>query len=147
MAVQGGLDGAQARLSQPGENAAVRHRRHYTLEEARAQLPWVAERLADLRAARERLTDAEARRALAEGAPSNGGGRGGRRVGEAFLALQSAAAALAEREIVLRDLGRGLIDFPALRNGREVYLCWIDGEPDIGYWHELDAGYAGRQPL
>ena len=125
----------------------MRHRRHYTLDEARAQLPWVAERLAELRAARERLTDAEARQALAEGAPSNGGGSPGRQVGEAFLALQSAAAALAAREIVLRDLHRGLIDFPAMRNGREIYLCWVDGEPDIGFWHELDAGFAGRQRL
>ena len=51
------------------------------------------------------------------------------------------------RGIVLRDLDRGLIDFPSLRDGREVYLCWIDGETDIGFWHELDAGYAGRQEL
>ncbi len=56
-------------------------------------------------------------------------------------------ADLDERDIVLRDLDRGLIDFPALRDGREVYLCWIDGEPDIEFWHDLDAGYAGRQAL
>ena len=50
-------------------------------------------------------------------------------------------------DIVLRDLESGLIDFPSLREGREVYLCWIDGEDEIGFWHELEAGYAGRQPL
>jgi hypothetical protein len=125
----------------------VRHGRHYSLEEARSLLPWVAERLAAMRAARERLTDAEARRALTELAAGNGGGRPGRQVSEAFVALRSAVAEFEEREIVLRDLDRGLIDFPALRDGREVYLCWIDGEPDIGFWHELDAGYAGRQEL
>jgi hypothetical protein len=125
----------------------VRHRRHYTIEEARAELPWVAERLEAMREARERLTDAEARSALATGAPSNGGGTPGKQVGEAFRELQSGVAAMIEREIVLRDLDRGLIDFPAMRDGREVYLCWIDGEPDIGYWHELDAGYAGRQEV
>jgi hypothetical protein len=125
----------------------MRHRRHYTLEEARAELPWVAERLVAMRGARERLTDAEAREALAGSSGGNGGGRLGKRVGEAYLELQAGVTGMTEREIVLRDLDRGLVDFPALRDGREVYLCWVDGEPDIGFWHELDAGYAGRQAL
>jgi hypothetical protein len=125
----------------------MRHRRHYTLEEARAELPWVAERLVAMRGARERLTDAEAREALAGSSGGNGGGRLGKRVGEAYLELQAGVTGMTEREIVLRDLDRGLVDFPALRDGREVYLCWVDGEPDIGFWHELDAGYAGRQEL
>ena len=123
----------------------MRHERHYTLEEARAALPWVAQRLAVMRRARARLTDGSGREPV--GAPGNGGGRRGRPVGEALLALEAGAAAFAEREIVLRDLDRGLLDFPALRDGREVYLCWVDGEADIGFWHELDAGYAGRQAL
>jgi hypothetical protein len=107
----------------------------------------VAERLVAMRGARERLTDTEARRALASGSPTNGGGSPGKQVGEAFLELQATMADLDEREIVLRDLDRGLIDFPAIRDGQEVYLCWVDGEPDIGFWHELDAGYAGRREL
>ena len=110
-------------------------------------MSWVAEQLEAMRDAREQLGDADARAALAEAAPGNGGGRLGRGVGEAFRDLRFALAALAEREIVLRDLDRGLIDFPAIRSGREVYLCWIEGEDDIGYWHELDAGYTGRQEL
>jgi hypothetical protein len=61
--------------------------------------------------------------------------------------MRSALAELQEQEIVLRDLDRGLVDFPALRDGREVYLCWIEGEDEIGFWHDLDAGYGGRQPL
>jgi hypothetical protein len=125
----------------------TRHDRHFTLDEARAELPWAAERLAAMRAARDRLTDAETQRALTERSASNGGGRPGRHVGEAFLELQAGARAFDDRGIVLRDLDRGLIDFPSIREGREVYLCWVDGEPDIGFWHELDAGYAGRQPL
>lgn len=107
----------------------------------------MAERLAALRDARQRLTDAEAREELAEGAPGNGGGSRGRQVGEAFVTLQGGVGEFEERGIVLRDLDRGLIDFPAIRDEREVYLCWIEGEPDIEYWHDLDAGYAGRQPL
>jgi hypothetical protein len=125
----------------------TRHDRHYTLEEARAELPWAAAQLATMRDARERLTDAQAREALTDGSPTNGGGKPGRQVGEAFLELQAGARAFDERGIVLRDLDRGLIDFPAIRDDAEVYLCWVDGEPDIGFWHELEAGYAGRQPL
>lgn len=110
-------------------------------------LAWVGERLVAMRGARERLTDADARRALADGSPGNGGGSAGKRVGEAFVELQGGLAALAEREIVLRDLDRGLVDFPTIRDDREAYLCWIESEPDIGFWHELDAGHAGRRAL
>ena len=126
----------------------MRHERHYTLAEASATLPWVEERLAAMRAARERLTDSEARQALSAASPGNGGGGPGRHVGEAFVELQLGLGAFNAREIVLRDLDRGLIDFPSLRDGEEVYLCWVESEEDgIRFWHDLDAGYAGRQPL
>jgi hypothetical protein len=125
----------------------MRHERHYSVAEANAALPWVVERLERLREARRRLTDEEAREALDESLPGNGGGRPGRVVSEGFLALRAALAELQAMEIVLRDLERGLVDFPALRDGEEVYLCWVEGEPEVAYWHRLDAGFAGRQPL
>jgi hypothetical protein len=125
----------------------VRHERHYSLDEATALLPWVSSTLAGMREAQTRLTDQDARAALAGGAVANGGGKPGRQVGEAFVALQQGLGALSEREVILRDLERGLIDFPAVRDGEEVYLCWVDGEPEIAFWHGLDAGFAGRQPL
>jgi hypothetical protein len=49
--------------------------------------------------------------------------------------------------VTLRDIGTGLVDFPALVNGRPIWLCWKLGEGEIGYWHELDTGIAGRKPL
>jgi hypothetical protein len=49
--------------------------------------------------------------------------------------------------IELKDHYIGLIDFPCRLNGREVYLCWRLGEADVAFWHELDAGFAGRQKL
>jgi hypothetical protein len=125
----------------------VKHERHYTLEQANAALPWVGERIERLREAQEQLTEKEARDALSEAAPGNGGGEPGQVVSEGFLALRSGLAELEAMEIVLRDLDRGLVDFPALREGREVYLCWVEGEDEIAFWHELEAGYAGRQPL
>jgi hypothetical protein len=125
----------------------VKHSRHYTLEEANATLGWVQDALTALRNAREGLSDEEAREALAEAGPQNGGGDAGRVVSEAFLQLRDALARLQEAEIVLRDLDRGLVDFPAIRDDREVYLCWLEGEDEIAYWHDLEAGFAGREPL
>jgi hypothetical protein len=49
--------------------------------------------------------------------------------------------------IELKDYFTGLIDFPARMDGREVYLCWRLGEPEVAYWHELEAGFGGRQKL
>ena len=123
------------------------HTRHYSLEEASALLPRVAGLLVKMRSARDRLGDAEARQALDDAGGSNGGGRPGKVVSEGFLELRESMLELREREIVLRDLDRGLVDFPSLREGREVYLCWEEGEPEIGFWHEPEAGFAGRQPL
>ena len=123
------------------------HNRHYTLEAATAALPRVAELIERLRDARRRLADSEAREALAEAATTNGGGAPGRVVSQGFLDVRSALIELRELEVVLRDLDRGLVDFPALREGREVYLCWEEGEAEIGFWHEPDAGFAGRRPL
>jgi hypothetical protein len=125
----------------------MEHGRHYSLEEASALLPRVGELLARMRSARERLGDAEARAALAAAGQGNGGGTPGRVVSEGFLELREAMLELQEREIVLRDLDRGLVDFPALRGDQEVYLCWEEGEPEIGFWHEPGAGFAGRRPL
>ena len=126
----------------------MRHERHYTLEQASAARGWVAERLERMREARERLNDEEVREALAEAGPTNGGGEPGRAVSEAFLDLRGAATELDAMDVVLRDLDRGLVDFPAMREGEEVYLCWVESEEDeIAHWHDLDAGFAGRRPL
>ena len=123
------------------------HSRHYTVAEANAALGWVRERLDRLRAARDGLSDEEAREALGEAAPQNGGGEPGRVVSEAFVQLRDALHELQAVQVVLRDLERGLVDFPAIRDGREIYLCWEEGEDEIGWWHDPESGYAGREPL
>lgn len=123
------------------------HERHFTLEEANAAIPWVQERIDRLREAREGLNDEEARAALSEAGPGNGGGEPGRVVSDAFMSMRSALIELREQEIVLRDLDRGLADFPSLRGGEEVYLCWEEGEDEIGFWHGPESGFDGRRPL
>jgi hypothetical protein len=125
----------------------VNHERHYTVEQANAALDFVGERIERLRAARVQLSDEEARAALSDAGPTNGGGAPGRVVSEAFLELQRGLADLQAMEIVLRDLDRGLVDFPALREGEEIYLCWEEGEDEIAFWHDSESGYGGREPL
>ena len=49
--------------------------------------------------------------------------------------------------VLLKDVDQGLLDFPAEKDGRVIFLCWKHGEPSIGHWHDLDSGFAGRQPL
>jgi hypothetical protein len=125
----------------------VIHGRHYTLEEASELLPRVAELVERMRAARNRLGDREAREALSAAAPTDGGGSPGRTVSQGFLELRNSMMEMRELDVVLRDLDRGLLDFPSLREGREVYLCWQEGEDAIRFWHEPDAGFGGRRPL
>jgi len=125
----------------------VIHERHFTVDEAQRLLPRVRPHVERMRDAAATLTDAELHELLSDAAPGNGGGDPGRTVGEAFVELRALLAELQGAGIVVRDVARGLIDFPALRDEREVYLCWELGEDAIGYWHELDAGYGGRRPL
>jgi hypothetical protein len=61
--------------------------------------------------------------------------------------MQAGVAWLDERDIVLRDITTGLLDFPALAAGRQVWLCWRIGEEHVAWWHSLDEGFAGRRPL
>jgi hypothetical protein len=125
----------------------VIHERHYTLAEASELLPRVVELVERMRSARDRLGDREAREALSEAGLTNGGGDPGRTVSEGFVELRDSMAELRELDVVLRDLDRALLDFPSIRDGQEVYLCWQEGEDAIEYWHEPEAGFAGRRPL
>ena len=123
------------------------HDRHFTPEEADALLPMIEPLLQELAGAKDSLTDAEAHRVLAEASAENGGGTEGKQVGEAFLHVRGILAALHEAGVVVRDIDRGLIDFPAVIDGSEVYLCWQSGEETVGFWHELDSGFRERRPL
>jgi hypothetical protein len=125
----------------------VNHEHHFTLDEANALLERVEPMLLKLREARDKLTDAEAHELLSDAAPTNGGGEHGRTIGDGFMAVRRLLNELAQLGIVVRDIDRGLIDFPSLRDGREIYLCWELGEGPIEFWHELDAGFGGREPL
>jgi hypothetical protein len=123
------------------------HDRHFTVEQANQALETVRPLMQRLRDARDLLTDEEAHAALTDAAPTNGGGESGTQVGEAFLEVRRLLLALQEAGLVVRDIERGLIDFPAILDGREVYLCWELGEDDVAFWHDLEGGFGGREPL
>jgi len=127
----------------------VRHQRHYTVEQANAVRPWVAKRVKWIRDARARLAALGGRvqEAFDQIDPRAGGSYPGKDVARSLVELSRALGELEAVDVVLRDIDRGLIDFPAIRNGEEIYLCWLVDEDEVGFWHEPDAGFAGRRPL
>ena len=121
--------------------------KHFTIEEARALLPKVREWIARLNHLRDELEKQE-KRLAALMAP--GCDVGGSLVNTWVRTLSDTQEVLLEfhrREIQIKDPNRGLIDFPAIIGGKEVFLCWEQDEEDIEYWHDLDSGYAGRERL
>ncbi|HSB12202.1 MAG TPA: DUF2203 domain-containing protein [Blastocatellia bacterium] len=123
--------------------------RVFTLSEARGLMPRLRKLLARVIAEREALLDMRVEIDLAREKASEGGG--GSPLGAAYLAhLIAFSEAIQEIEYLgvhVKDFRTGLVDFPYDRDGRIVYLCWRPDEDEIGWWHETDAGFAGRQPL
>ena len=119
--------------------------RLYTLEEANAQLPDLRDRLPRLRIARDGVIAASER--IKEAVASDGGGVADAGWFTHQQTLKTELEHLAERGILLRDPEIGLIDFPAERGGRRVYLCWRLGEDQVAWYHEANAGFGSRKPL
>jgi hypothetical protein len=126
---------------------ANRFRNHYTLEEARALLPQVREWLGEIEQLRKQLKRLDERlgQMVAEGADA--GGDSVHKQIKLLADLKDVLQEFERREIQIKDIERGLIDFPAILSGREVFLCWERDEADIEFWHDLDTGYAGRERL
>ena len=121
--------------------------RHYSVVEARELLPRLRNWLGELR---------HLQQVVERGADRNtalfaeGRDLGGERINDQLRDLTRMRELIAEfegLEIQIKDLGRGLLDFPALRGDREILLCWQEDEADVSYWHELDTGFAGRQQV
>jgi hypothetical protein len=123
------------------------HQRHYTAEQANDILPVVRALVRRLQVAKRTLTEEGFDTGFTALAEVSGGAYGGRTRAAAVVAAALGFEELEALDLVVRDLEAGLIDFPALRDGREVYLCWHADEPEIGHWHSAESGYAGRLPL
>ena len=121
------------------------HERHWTPEQANDLLPIVGATIRRLREAQRGLSGFDSE--LAERAEATGGAWPGRKRARASVEVALCFETLERLDLVVRDLERGLVDFPAVIDGREVYLCWRLDEPSVGHWHGVEAGFAGRRPL
>ena len=115
--------------------------------EADALLPRLTQLIRDLQEAATSDAALEGRDRLAHAGRSNGSPEAAASVFRAATEIQAAWDEIADLGVALRDLATGLCDFPAVKRGRPVYLCWRLGEPEVGWWHPRDAGVAGRRPL
>lgn len=122
-------------------------RKHYTVQQARRLLPKIRQWFQQLERIRDRLRTLDRRLAKRIELGHDVGGSSVNELVRLFAQAQAVVKEFTSRQIVVQDLERGLIDFPAILHGREVFLCWEKGEDDIAFWHDLDAGYAGREPL
>lgn len=122
--------------------------KYYTPAEANNLLEIVRPMVGDLMKIGERIRSHQPEIwAAVEKSAGNGGNPELSRLLPDFDRLDAILHQLQDMGIQVKDLATGLIDFPALRDGRAVYLCWKYGEGSIQFWHEIDAGFAGRQPI
>jgi hypothetical protein len=125
----------------------LRFEKHYTREEARALLPEIRRWLERLNRLRKDVDKLELRLSQMAAQTSDIGGETVNDWIRALADMQEVLVEFQRREIFIKDLDRGLIDFPAIIGGREVFLCWESDEEDIEFWHDLESGFAGRERL
>jgi hypothetical protein len=126
--------------------------RIFSLDEARELIPVVREAMQDIQTEKQKL-DA-LRRQLRQLTPTmRGNGHADdaqtleNQIHAQVTILRAALEAMGDAGVLVKDIEMGLVDFPSLRDGEIVYLCWKIDEPDIQYWHHIDDGFAGRRPL
>ncbi len=126
---------------------AFQFRKHYNRDEARALLPKIRDWLKQLGRLRRSLSQQDERLTRLLAAGNDAGGEMVNQWVKTVAATKRVLQEFARREIQVKDLDRGLIDFPAIIGGREVFLCWEQDEEDVEFWHDLNSGYAGRERL
>ena len=121
----------------------------FTVDEANTLLPEIIPKLERIRKLYHCVSELRGEATAAAAASNFGGGMvGGTVYVEALYNIGKLTTEINDLGIQLKDHTRGLIDFPTMRGGHLVLLCWELGEPErIEWWHEIDAGFAGRQPL
>ncbi len=129
--------------------------RLFTLEEANELVPWLEATFQRLVPNQTESTDLHGRLlALQRQHHSNGSSssqgevtRLQEELNQLVRQMEEGIQEVTDLGIIVRDIARGLVDFSSIRDGREVYLCWISGEEQIEFWHETDRGFAHRQPI
>jgi hypothetical protein len=122
--------------------------KYFTPDEANHALPRVRALVQQIMHARQNIIDArpELWPVLEKGLGNGGSKKAGEMIQECRR-VEDGFRDLKDLGVVVKDISIGLVDFPALRAGREILLCWQYDEPEVAYWHELQGGYAGRQKI
>ncbi len=121
---------------------------YFTIEEANALLPTIQPLLEEILVRRTNIVESrETIKDLVESGQSDIGGSAASALVQDFIKIERLSSKIRAHGCLLKDLNKGLIDFLSVQDGREVYLCWRIGEPDVAFYHELHTGFAGRQKL
>jgi len=122
--------------------------RYFTLQEANEALTTIRPLMDEVQTIRQKIlaNQPEAWPAIEKSA-GNGGNRALSNMVQEFEKLDALVHRIQDTGALIKDINIGLLDFPAMRDGQEVYLCWQYGEGEIAFWHEIEAGFAGRQPI
>lgn len=122
--------------------------KYFTAEEANRALPQVRSLVAQIMQAREAIIAAQPELwPVLEKSIGNGGSKKAGELLDEFRRVEQGVQSLQDIGCVLKDISIGLVDFPTLRDGREVLLCWKYDEPEVIFWHDLQGGYQGRKRL
>lgn len=122
--------------------------RVYTLDQARKTLPQVKRLMGEVQSARSEIMRLrpEAWPALRKAAGNGGNVAAGQLLAH-FARLEAGVKGIGQLGVLVKDVDSGLVDFLARRQGRQVYICWRYGEDELTYWHDIQAGFAGRQQI
>ena len=121
----------------------------FTLDEANALIPWLAEKFQNLNLVRQEYVSIQERMNDPRINSGNEIEVSELKSTSDQLArqLEEGVEEILDQGIIVRDMSLGLVDFPSLRDNRDIYLCWIGGEVRVDYWHEIAQGFSHRQPI
>ena len=121
----------------------------FTLDEANALIPWLAEKFQNLNLVRHEYVSIQERMNDPRINSGNEIDVSELKSTSDQLArqLEEGVEEILDQGIIVRDMSLGLVDFPSLRDNRDIYLCWIGGEVRVDYWHEVNQGFSHRQPI
>lgn len=128
---------------------------YFTVPEANAMLPHIAPLLEQVQEWRQEATGLRSRVEEMTPRPRRNGHShqaaelldDGRKLRDLRDRINAAVGRVVAMGVEVKDLDQGLVDFPSIREGREIYLCWRLGEQSVEHWHDVDSGFQGRQPL
>ena len=121
----------------------------FTLDEANAWIPWLAEKFRQLNLVQQEYAAIQERIYDSRIASDDETGVSELKATSDQLSrqLEEGVEEILDQGIIVRDMSLGLVDFPSLRDNRDIYLCWIGGEVRVDYWHEVNQGFSHRQPI